>query len=74
VQSRPDEHRRNIAVNYWYRPFLNKEFPCASCRLFPDSRYDRLLRELGPLASSPSTMTTTTTTNASVAHPLFSIL
>jgi len=40
VRSSPDEHRRNIAVNYWYTPFLDKAFPCATCRLFVNPTYD----------------------------------
>ncbi|KFD72264.1 hypothetical protein M514_01322 [Trichuris suis] len=32
VQSYPDvDENRNLAVNFWYRRFWDKEFPCAKC-------------------------------------------
>jgi len=40
VKSSPDKFKRNIAVNYWYKPFLDKAFPCDSCRLFVNPFYD----------------------------------
>ncbi|CAG5116348.1 unnamed protein product [Candidula unifasciata] len=44
VQSRPSslEHR-NLAVNFWYEPFLAREFPCQECGLDVNSRYFHLL-------------------------------
>ncbi|GFS22443.1 JmjC domain-containing protein 7 [Elysia marginata] len=44
VQSRPNvsEHR-NLAVNFWYKPFLTKEFPCPECRLDVNPKYYHLL-------------------------------
>jgi len=33
VKSSPDHAHRNIAINYWYKPFYDKEYPCAECRL-----------------------------------------
>lgn len=57
VQSRPDEHRRNIAVNFWYRPFLDKEFPCPSCRHFVSPHYDHLLPNLAPTHNNASAST-----------------
>ena len=33
VQSSPDEFGKNIAVNFWYHPVFDKEFPCANCSL-----------------------------------------
>jgi len=45
VRSKPDAFHRNIAVNYWYTPVLDKEFPCAGCRLYVNPRYyDELSR------------------------------
>jgi len=46
VASVPDQLKRNIAVNYWFTPFLNKEFPCSSCRLFVSPEYNNLFEEL----------------------------
>lgn len=43
VQSRPDAVLRNIAVNFWYSPFLTKDFPCASCPLKVSSQYNHLI-------------------------------
>jgi len=42
VASVPDEFHRNIAVNYWYTPFYDKEFPCKNCRLFVNPHYYNL--------------------------------
>ncbi|KAH9495848.1 hypothetical protein Btru_015241 [Bulinus truncatus] len=44
VQSRPNssEHR-NLAVNYWYKPFLTREFPCPECQLDVNPEYFHLL-------------------------------
>ncbi|KAK3728899.1 hypothetical protein RRG08_051549 [Elysia crispata] len=34
VQSRPNmSQHRNLAVNFWYKPFLTREFPCPECKL-----------------------------------------
>lgn len=44
VQSYPDRvTKRNLAVNYWYEPFLTKEFPCAECPLDVNPLYFHLL-------------------------------
>lgn len=44
VQSSPDVQRlRNLAVNFWYEPFLQKEFPCPECRLDVNPFYYHLL-------------------------------
>ncbi|GFO33823.1 Jmjc domain-containing protein 7 [Plakobranchus ocellatus] len=44
VQSKPNvTENRNMAVNFWYKPFLTKEFPCAECRLDVNQMYDHLL-------------------------------
>ncbi|XP_059175798.1 jmjC domain-containing protein E-like [Physella acuta] len=44
VQSKPNttEHR-NLAVNFWYEPFLTKEFPCQECKLDMNPKYYHLL-------------------------------
>ena len=50
VYSRPstkaaaDRSRLNIAVNFWYPPLYNKEFPCASCKKNFNSDYSSLVR------------------------------
>ncbi|XP_072034515.1 uncharacterized protein [Amphiura filiformis] len=44
VQSHPNiEEHRNVAVNFWYEPFLTKEFPCPECRLDVNPYYRHLL-------------------------------
>ncbi|XP_071481200.1 uncharacterized protein [Diadema antillarum] len=44
VQSYPNEiERRNLAVNFWYEPFLTKEFPCPRCPLDINPHYRHLL-------------------------------
>ncbi|OWF48355.1 uncharacterized protein LOC110453150 [Mizuhopecten yessoensis] len=44
VQSSPSRTaRHNLAVNFWYDPFLTKEFPCPDCRLDINPRYRHLL-------------------------------
>lgn len=44
VQSFPSKTRkRNLAVNYWYEPFLTKEFPCRECKLEVNPYYNNLL-------------------------------
>ncbi|XP_077997049.1 bifunctional peptidase and (3S)-lysyl hydroxylase Jmjd7-like [Glandiceps talaboti] len=44
VQSFPSvTENRNIAVNYWYEPFLTKEFPCPTCKLDVNPFYSHLL-------------------------------
>ncbi|XP_062507800.1 bifunctional peptidase and (3S)-lysyl hydroxylase Jmjd7-like [Corticium candelabrum] len=44
VQSTPDQkEKRNMAVNYWYEPFLTKEFPCPKCKLDINKHYRNLL-------------------------------
>eukprot|EP00051_Salpingoeca_urceolata_P000343 m.33649 g.33649 ORF g.33649 m.33649 type:complete len:556 (+) comp10471_c0_seq2:56-1723(+) len=44
VVSSPDRvERRNLAVNFWYTPFFNKEFPCAECSLDVNPHYFELL-------------------------------
>ncbi|KAI8781130.1 jmjC domain-containing protein E [Biomphalaria glabrata] len=44
VQSKPNvsEHR-NMAVNFWYEPFLTREFPCPECSLDVNPKYFHLL-------------------------------
>ncbi|CAG2240967.1 JMJD7 [Mytilus edulis] len=44
VQSVPNrKEKRNLAVNYWYEPFLTKEFPCPTCKLDVNPKYRHLL-------------------------------
>lgn len=44
VQSHPNRNQgRNLAVNYWYEPFLTKEFPCAECPMDINPKYRHLL-------------------------------
>lgn len=44
VQSYPDKTtKRNLAVNYWYEPFLTKEFPCRDCDIDVNPLYFHLL-------------------------------
>ncbi|KAK7098651.1 hypothetical protein V1264_002900 [Littorina saxatilis] len=44
VQSRPNTlQQRNLAVNYWYEPFYQKEFPCPDCQLDINPKYRHLL-------------------------------
>ncbi|XP_033752806.1 jmjC domain-containing protein E-like [Pecten maximus] len=44
VQSSPNRTAgHNLAVNFWYDPFLTKEFPCPECRLDINPRYRHLL-------------------------------
>lgn len=44
VRSSPNKLRhRNLAVNYWYEPFLTKEFPCTECKLNVNPAYNHLL-------------------------------
>ena len=38
---------RNMAVNFWYQPFLDKEFPCAECPLDVNRKYRHLLKYSG---------------------------
>ncbi|XP_065185446.1 uncharacterized protein LOC135816016 [Sycon ciliatum] len=46
VQSRPSPTaKRNLAVNFWYTPFLTKKFPCASCKLDVNPAMRHLLDE-----------------------------
>ncbi|KAJ8023648.1 JmjC domain-containing protein 7 [Holothuria leucospilota] len=45
VQSYPNiTEGRNLAVNFWYEPFLQKEFPCQECKLDVNPKYRHLLR------------------------------
>ncbi|KAL4225174.1 hypothetical protein ACF0H5_015866 [Mactra antiquata] len=40
VQSYPNiKEGRNLAVNFWYEPFLQKEFPCQECKLDVNPKY-----------------------------------
>ena len=44
VQSYPDQDEFiNIAVNFWYQPFFDKEFPCQECPLVINPAYRDLL-------------------------------
>ena len=43
VQSRPDDHARNIAVNWWFAPVWDKEFPCQECRPALSRTYDEYI-------------------------------
>ncbi|XP_029195651.2 bifunctional peptidase and (3S)-lysyl hydroxylase JMJD7-like [Acropora millepora] len=44
VQSYPSENEpRNLAVNFWYEPFLTKEFPCATCKMEINDYYRHML-------------------------------
>lgn len=44
VQSYPSKKTGvNLAVNFWYEPFLKKEFPCATCKLDFNSFYRHLV-------------------------------
>lgn len=42
VQSSPEDGR-NCAVNSWFEPFWDKEFPCAECRPTVNRAYDDIL-------------------------------
>ena len=43
VQSYPNKiEERNLAVNFWYEPFLTKEFPCIDCKLDVNHSYRKL--------------------------------
>ncbi|XP_066275807.1 uncharacterized protein [Branchiostoma lanceolatum] len=44
VQSYPSStQHRNLAINFWYEPFLTKEFPCQTCSLDVNPYYRHLL-------------------------------
>uniref|UniRef100_A0A914UIR9 JmjC domain-containing protein n=1 Tax=Plectus sambesii TaxID=2011161 RepID=A0A914UIR9_9BILA len=44
VQSYPNmTEGRNLAVNFWYEPFLTKQFPCEECKLDVNLNYRHLL-------------------------------
>ncbi|XP_078583399.1 uncharacterized protein LOC144866073 [Branchiostoma floridae x Branchiostoma japonicum] len=44
VQSYPSPtQHRNLAINFWYEPFLTKEFPCQTCSLDVNPHYRHLL-------------------------------
>ncbi|XP_074660772.1 jmjC domain-containing protein E-like [Tubulanus polymorphus] len=44
VQSYPAKTEpRNLAVNFWYEPFLTREFPCPECKLDVNPVYHHLL-------------------------------
>ncbi|XP_078667713.1 uncharacterized protein LOC144909547 [Branchiostoma floridae x Branchiostoma belcheri] len=44
VQSYPSStQHRNLAINFWYEPFLTKEFPCQTCSLDVNPHYRHLL-------------------------------
>ena len=39
--------RLNMAINYWFDPYFNKEFPCKSCRKkFNHERYFKKLLKI----------------------------
>jgi len=46
VKSSPDISGRNIAVNFWYSPVLDKDFPCRTCKQFVSDKYNYLLDQL----------------------------
>ena len=44
VQSYPDSTEPlNVAVNFWYEPFFQKEFPCQTCPLTVNPKYFSIL-------------------------------
>lgn len=44
VKSSPNPStNRNLAINYWYEPFLTKAFPCPECQLKVNPKYFHLL-------------------------------
>lgn len=44
VRSSPNpKTNRNLAINYWYEPFLTKPFPCPECKLNVNPKYFHLL-------------------------------
>ncbi|XP_062579998.1 bifunctional peptidase and (3S)-lysyl hydroxylase Jmjd7-like [Saccostrea cucullata] len=44
VQSFPNiTAGRNLAVNFWYEPFLNRDYPCPECQLDVNPKYRHLL-------------------------------
>ena len=44
VQSSPNScTNRNLAINFWYEPFLTKNFPCPECKLKVNPKYFHLL-------------------------------
>ena len=55
MQSRPDEHLRNIAVNFWFDPYMTKEFPCPTCRLYVSPDYPNFLRDQSWLGNALGT-------------------
>lgn len=34
--------KRNMAVNFWYEPFLKKDFPCPECRMDINPHYKKI--------------------------------
>lgn len=50
VQSKPNQFGRNIAVNYWFEPFITKEFPCEDCPMSVNNHYNWLFEEFQTLA------------------------
>ena len=50
VQSKPDAHSKNIAVNYWFEPFITKEFPCPTCPREVNPEYHHLLKTFSQAA------------------------
>jgi hypothetical protein len=45
--SAADKLRLNMAINYWFDPYFNKEFPCKSCRKkFNHERYFKKLLKI----------------------------
>ena len=46
VQSYPNPtEKRNLAINYWYEPFLVKDFPCPLCQLDVNNFYRHLIEK-----------------------------
>ena len=53
VQSFPNTlEKRNLAVNFWYEPFLTKEFPCPECKLDVNKKYRHLLTKYSSTAKA----------------------
>jgi hypothetical protein len=49
-----EEIKFNAAVNYWFTPLFQKEFPCATCRKYINlGEYNEILSSLYSLYMEP---------------------
>jgi hypothetical protein len=52
--NRKEKIKFNAAVNYWFTPLFQKEFPCATCRKYIDlGEYSEILTSLYSLYTEP---------------------